>query len=192
MPVGETKAELRRFVRLTRAARSRDELTTASQEFEQALLALAESESWSRIAAFIPTPTEPPILGAVRQFVDHGLEVSVPVSGADGLLAWIRLELGFSDSWGADAMGMPIPAKGEHTVLGEVDAVLVPAAAVDRDGGRLGWGKGYYDRFLSTLGSDTTVVAVVFDSDIVGNIPVESHDIGVDVIVTERDVYAVS
>ncbi len=192
MPVGETKAELRRFVRLTRAARSRDELAAASQEFDRALLALAESEAWTRIAAFIPTPTEPPILGAVREFVGHGLEVSVPVSGADGLLAWIRLELGFSDSWGADAMGMPIPAKGEHTVLDEVDAVLVPAAAVDRDGGRLGWGKGYYDRFLSTLGSDTTVVAVVFDSDIVGNIPVESHDIGVDVIVTERDVYAVS
>ena len=192
MSVGETKAELRRFVRLTRAARSHNELAAASVEFDRALLALAESESWTRIAAFIPTPTEPPIVGAIRHFVEHGRDVSVPVSGADGLLAWIRLEPGFGDDWAFDAMGMPIPARGEQTALGEVDAVIVPAAAVDRDGGRLGWGKGYYDRFLSTLGSETTVVAVVFDADIVSDIPVEPHDIGVDVIVTERDVYAVS
>ena len=192
MSVGETKAELRRFVRLTRAARSHDELAAASVEFDRALLALAESESWTRIAAFIPTPTEPPIVGAIRHFVEHGRDVSVPVAGADGLLAWIRLEPGFGDDWAADTMGMPIPARGEQAALGEVDAVLVPAAAVDRDGGRLGWGKGYYDRFLSTLGCETTVVAVVFDADIVSDIPVEPHDIGVDVIVTERDVYAVS
>ena len=192
MPVGDAKAELRRFVRLTRAARSVDELAAASVEFDRGLLALAESESWSRVAAFIPTPTEPPILGAIRQLVSDGCEVSVPVSGGDGLLCWIRLEPGFDDQWALDAMGMPIPASGDETILEAVDVVLVPAAAVDRDGGRLGWGKGYYDRFLSTIESETTVVAVVFDADIVNSVPVEGHDIPVDIIVTERDVYAVS
>lgn len=192
MPVGDAKAELRQFVRLTRAARSERERAAASADFDRALLALAETESWTRLAAFIPTPTEPPILGAIRELVARGCVVSVPVSGQNGLLTWIRLGPGFDADLSTDAMGMPIPASGDPEILGAVDAVLVPAAAVDRDGDRLGWGKGYYDRFLTTVGSETRVVAVVFDADIVNDIPVEAHDVPVDVIVTERDIYAVS
>jgi 5-formyltetrahydrofolate cyclo-ligase len=84
---------------------------------------------------------------------------------------------------------MPIPAKTNPTVLGDVDAVLVPAAAVDREGNRLGWGKGYYDRFLDSIDSSTVVIAVVFDSDVLDDIPAEPHDKTVNLIVTERDIY---
>ena len=90
-----------------------------------------------------------------------------------------------------DSMGMPVPTSGQRGPVGQVDVVFVPAAAVDRDGNRLGWGKGYYDRFLSGLDPSTFVVAIVFDADILAHIPTEPHDIGVDVIITERDVYTV-
>ena len=71
---------------------------------------------------------------------------------------------------------------------GFLDAVLVPAAAVDRDGNRLGWGKGYYDRFLQSVDGSPLVVAVVFDSDIVSSVPIEPHDVPVNAIVTEFEV----
>lgn len=191
MTVGDAKSELRKFVRLTRAARSKAEREEAAAGFGVALTTLVAEEEWTRVAAFIPTATEPPILDAVEGLVAKGIEVVVPVSTPTGLLEWIRLERGFVDDMTTDSMGMPIPTSGVRVHEPTVDVVLVPAAAVDRDGHRLGWGKGYYDRFLATLDPSTFVVAIVYDSDVLLEIPTESHDIGVDIIITERDVYTV-
>lgn len=189
MPVGDVKAELRQFVRLTRSARSVDERDEASAGFGIAMTTLIAEERWTRVAAFIPTSTEPPITDTLASLVASGVETFVPVSTPDGILDWIRLERGFVDDMTTDSMGMPIPTSGQRGPVGQVDVVFVPAAAVDRDGHRLGWGKGYYDRFLSQLDLTTFVVAVVFDADILAEIPTEPHDVGVDVIITERDVY---
>lgn len=191
MSVGEVKSELRQFVRLTRAARSSVELDEATAGFGVAMATLVSEEGWTRVAAFIPTSTEPPVTETLASLIESGIETFVPVSNSDGILDWIRLERGFVDDMATDSMGMPIPTSGQRGPLAQVDAVFVPAAAVDRDGRRLGWGKGYYDRFLSQLDPTTFVVAVVFDSDILAEIPVEPHDVGVDVIITERDVYTV-
>lgn len=191
MSTDDAKSELRQFVRLTRAARNPHELDVAQTAFGIALTTLISEEKWNRVAAFIPTPTEPPILGVLESLVSDGIDVTVPVSRPDGVLEWIRVERGFVDDMTTDSMGMPVPTSGQRIHLTEVDAVLVPAAAVDRYGNRLGWGKGYYDRFLTTLSPDTFVVAVVFDSDVLAEIPTEPHDVGVDIIVTERDIYTV-
>lgn len=191
MSARDVKTELRQFVRLTRSARSVAEREASTAGFGVALTTLIAEEEWRRVAAFIPTPTEPPILDTLESLVADGVSVAVPVSSSDGLLEWITVDRGFLDDMTTDSMGMPIPTSGHRTATIDVDVVFVPAAAVDRHGNRLGWGKGYYDRFLATLDPSTFVVAVVFDSDIVDDIPVESHDVGVDVIITERDVYTV-
>lgn len=191
MSVGDVKSELREFVRLTRGARSDAEREEAAAGFGVALTTLVAEEDWRSVAAFIPTSTEPPILETLESLVARGVEVIVPVSTPGGLLEWIRLERGFVDDMSKDVMGMPIPTSGLRTTDTSVDAVFVPAAAVDREGNRLGWGKGYYDRFLSALEPSTFVVAVVFDADIVSEVPSESHDVGVDIIITERDVYTI-
>jgi 5-formyltetrahydrofolate cyclo-ligase len=188
MAIGDDKAELRAFVRLTRASRSSGERAAAEPGYTDVLALLADQFSWTRIAAFIPTPTEPPIARGVDNLVRQGVTVVVPVSSADGSLDWVTLEPGAINGTIRDAMNMPIPASGERVTAERLDAVLVPAAAVDRDGNRLGWGKGYYDRFLETVDGSPLVVAVVFDSDVVTTVPVEPHDIPVAAIVTEYEV----
>ena len=85
-------------------------------------------------------------------------------------------------------MGMPIPSTGAQATPSGLDAVLIPAAAVDRDGNRLGWGKGFYDRFLPSVDGDPLLIAVVFDSDRVDQIPTEEHDAPIDAIVTETEI----
>lgn len=190
MSVSDVKLELRRFVRLTRGARSEADRRLAGTNFTTNLSALIAEEQWSLIAAFIPTDSEPAITGLLETLVEHGIRVDVPVSSPNGILEWIALSPGFSMTLAADSQGMPIPSSGDRGNT-EPDVVFVPAAAVDRDGNRLGWGKGYYDRFLATIDPSTPVVAVVFDSDVVVEVPAEPHDISVDVIVTERDIYRV-
>ena len=84
---------------------------------------------------------------------------------------------------------MPVPANGRAVTPDDLDAVLVPAAAADRDGNRLGWGKGYYDRFLETVEGSPLVIAVVFGSDLLESVPVEPHDAPVGAVLTESEIY---
>jgi 5-formyltetrahydrofolate cyclo-ligase len=63
--------------------------------------------------------------------------------------------------------------------------VLVPGVAFDRDGKRLGYGGGFYDRMLPLLSSATARVAGAFELQIVDRIPAAAHDLAVDAIVTE-------
>jgi 5-formyltetrahydrofolate cyclo-ligase len=188
MTTPDDKAELRAFVRLTRAARSSAQLASASDDFEQSLLYLADQYGWRRISAFIPTPTEPPIARGLNTLALNGVSVIVPVSAADGLLDW--MELGPKTIWSTthDLMGMPIPSTGANASPTGLDAVLIPAAAVDRTGNRLGWGKGFYDRFLASVEGNPQLIAVVFDSDCVVEIPTEGHDAPVGAILTETEI----
>ena len=188
MTIGDAKAELRAFVRLTRAARPAGERSEAERGFTDVLALLADQFAWSRIAAFLPTPSEPPIARGVDELVRLGVTVVVPVSSPSGSLDWVNLDAGAIANTTLDSMNMPIPPSGERVPVGVLDAVLVPAAAVDRDGNRLGWGKGYYDRFLETVEGTPLVIAVVFDSDIVASVPTASHDARVGAIATESEV----
>ena len=70
---------------------------------------------------------------------------------------------------------------------GEIDAVVVPAVAFDRQGHRLGYGGGYYDRFLPGA-PRATRIGVAFARQIVAEIPAGPHDVTMDCIVTEREV----
>jgi 5-formyltetrahydrofolate cyclo-ligase len=83
---------------------------------------------------------------------------------------------------------MPIPSTGVNASPSDLDAVLIPAAAVDRDGNRLGWGRGFYDRFLASVEGNPLFIAVVFDSDCVVEVPTEEHDAPVDAILTETEI----
>ena len=187
----EAKSDLRRVVRQSRAARSSEHLTSVAGNFTNHLTAIVADASLARIAAFLPTPTEPPITAFLTVFLAQGGWCAVPESGNDGVLLWHALETGFDRKVGVDSLGMPLPSAQKPVAPDSLDAVLVPAAAVDRAGNRLGWGKGYYDRFLDTLDDSTLVIAVVFDSDVVDDVPTEPHDKTVDLIVTEADIYRV-
>jgi 5-formyltetrahydrofolate cyclo-ligase len=83
--------------------------------------------------------------------------------------------------------GFEQPGAGAVAISpGDVDVVLVPGVAFTRAGARLGRGAGYYDRFLPTLEAD--IVGLTVEDRIVESIPVESHDVLMDWIATERGV----
>ncbi len=67
----------------------------------------------------------------------------------------------------------------------ELDLVMVPGTAFDQRGGRMGQGKGYYDRLLSNARPDAPLVALAFDCQIFEEIPVAGHDVFMDQVLTE-------
>lgn len=67
----------------------------------------------------------------------------------------------------------------------ELDLVMVPGTAFDPRGGRMGQGKGYYDRLLANARPDAPLVGMAFDCQIFDEIPVAPHDVFMDLVLTE-------
>jgi 5-formyltetrahydrofolate cyclo-ligase len=89
---------------------------------------------------------------------------------------------------GVGHQGIPEPLPHCRTLdLAAVDWVLVPGVAFDRDGRRLGYGGGYYDRLLPLLSPRAARIAGAFDLQIVARVPAGPHDITVDAIVTPSE-----
>ncbi len=65
-----------------------------------------------------------------------------------------------------------------------VDLFIVPGIAFDREGYRLGWGKGYYDRLLSE--SDAPKIGLAYAVQVIEELPRSSYDVGVDKVMTEK------
>ena len=85
-----------------------------------------------------------------------------------------------------------IPEPGEDTIRPvkpeTIDLLIVPGVAFDLKGNLLGYGGGYYDRFFPLLKKQTPLVALVFDLQILPEIPVDEWDRRVDIIITEKRV----
>jgi len=73
-----------------------------------------------------------------------------------------------------------------------IDIAIIPGLAFDEKGGRVGTGEGYYDRFIPKLSNTTRKVALALDKQIIQQVPMDSHDKHVDIIVTdERIIYKI-
>lgn len=84
-------------------------------------------------------------------------------------------------------MGIPEPPSEERQVsISDVDIAIIPGAGFDAAGNRIGYGGGYYDRLLSGLEKHIPVIAPAYEEQLVDSIPSESHDIRIDMIVTDK------
>lgn len=70
--------------------------------------------------------------------------------------------------------------------IDQVDIAIIPAIALDEKGGRIGSGEGYYDRLIPNLAITTRKVALALEEQIVQQVPIESHDKHVDIIITDK------
>jgi 5-formyltetrahydrofolate cyclo-ligase len=73
----------------------------------------------------------------------------------------------------------------------EIDLVIAPGVAFDRFGGRIGYGKGYYDRLLRTLRPDAIKIAIGYECQIVERIELSPHDVPMDRVITEQAIYPI-
>lgn len=71
----------------------------------------------------------------------------------------------------------------------EIDLIIVPGVAFDREGGRTGHGKGYYDKLLEHARPDTPLVALAFECQLFEKIPMQDHDVFMNKVITEKAAY---
>lgn len=135
------------------------------------------------ISCYLPTPHEPNTRPFVNWAQDHDIRILFPISREDGLLDWT------AGGPGAETDGLFGTPEPRGDLLGpiainDVDLIIVPAASVGRDGLRMGWGRGYFDKTLGSMDRRPPVFAVIFDHELVDSVPRELHDQPVDGVVT--------
>jgi len=81
------------------------------------------------------------------------------------------------------------PVDAKEVDLDEIDIVLVPGIAFDKKGHRIGYGKGYYDSFLRKV--NALKIGLCMDFQIVDKIPSNEWDVGMDIVVSEKQVIKV-
>lgn len=177
------KRALRAELRERRQNLTSTERQAATAGLTRNLVDLATDLSARSVSAYLSTPTEPDTRPFLNWAHDQGLRVLLPVSREDGLLDWTT---GDGESETEGLFGLP-EAVGEllgPIAINDVDLILVPAAAVDATGMRMGWGRGYFDKTLGSMEKCPPVYAVLFDGELVDEVPRERHDQPVDGAVT--------
>jgi 5-formyltetrahydrofolate cyclo-ligase len=179
-PVAAKTALRERFVARRRARTSAERAAAAAALTPALLRGLAGTRT---MAAFAPEETEPGFGRLPAAYTQLGARVLLPVTPADGV------ELAWAVDTGRLAPGRygllePVGPRLGPTAIGTAEVVVVPALAVDRGGIRLGRGGGYYDRALLHARADAVLVAVVFDDELVDELPAETHDRRVTAVVT--------
>ncbi len=118
----------------------------------------------------------------LRHALSIGKGVCVPVSGED-----LSLKLSKTDGeFTRGLYGIKEPAHPDFVDFSFPDLILVPGLAFSEKGDRLGFGKGYYDRFLSE--AKGLKVGLCYGFQIVPSLPSEPHDVRLDAVITESGV----
>lgn len=188
-PAGRAKRQLRRELRARRAAQPRKAARAAAKAAIRRLWSLPQMARARRIAVYLPVGSEFDCTGLVREAWRRGRRVFLPVITRRGLSfapfhAWSALR--------ANRFGIPEPAAGagRWRRARELDVVIAPLLAFDRQGRRLGMGGGYYDRTLAfrtrrRCARRPHFIALAFELQRLDALPSDSWDVRLDAVVTE-------
>lgn len=182
--VDDAKRALRADLREKRNAMSPGARERAAVDLTARLDALVAETGARAISCFLSASSEPGTRDFVREAVRRGIRVLLPITRVDGLLDWA---VATTDGDVAEGLfGMPEPV-GEllgPIAVNDVDLMIIPAAAVDHGGMRLGWGRGYFDKTIGSMEKCPPVYAVVYDTEILDDLPRDVHDQPVTGVVT--------
>ena len=174
--LAEAKAGLRRRLLAARGRRTEAERTRAAGALRDAVLGLPQAQMAGTVAAYFSFGAEPGTHGLVYAFWKRGGYVLLPLLRPDRDLDWACYEGPDSLRPGPRGLAEPsAPPRGTGAVT-SADLVIVPALAVDRTGRRLGRGGGSYDRALARVGTQVPIVALIYDGELLDEVPAAAHD----------------
>ena len=189
-----TKSQLRKQIQLRRDALTPEERTEYSRKIAQTLTSLPEFIAARTIHCYMSFGSEVETSFIRSIAFTNGKQVAVPVHEKNNSLlthCFITENLEFTiGEW-----NVPIPSgidsknllSSSELALSENDIIIVPLVAFDRMRHRLGYGKGFYDRFLSK--ENALKIGIGFSIQETKHIPIESHDEILSMIITENTIF---
>lgn len=186
---GSDKNVLRSAALKKRDALSLDERARFSEAIAARVEPFARLMGTGPVGGFWPIRSEIDPRPAMRRLNDTGLALALPVITPSGMIfrAW---RIGDELNAGKFDLSEPFATAPEV----QPSALLVPLAAFDRRGHRIGYGAGYYDRAIARLSAHSRLftIGICFATQEIERVPEEIHDRALDMIVTEREIIRIS
>lgn len=180
------KNALRFILRQKRDSLSKREILNASSKILKKLFCLQEFKKAKNVVFYVSIGSEVYTQGAIRKLLkgkgNKSKSIIVPkVKGNRLILSRIT---SMSDLKPQGRFKIPEPIEIRRVNKNKIDLVILPGLGFDKEGNRVGYGKGYYDRLLKTLKAKK--IGLAFEQQLVNNLPSHNHDIRMDVVVTEK------
>ena len=181
-----TKSEIRKEILVKREALISADRREKSERIAQQLFELTEYKEAGSIFAFYSFGSEVDTVGIIEGALKAGKAVALPrcVDDKNMVFHYVEklseLKPGFK--------GIMEPGEELPMALSEPDIIIVPGVAFDGEMNRIGYGRGYYDRFFKGLPLYVPRIALAFELQIVPEIPYETLDATMDMIITEEKV----
>ena len=173
------KKSLRKLLLEKRDNTSFDLMKIASKKMQKGLKKIESFRNATKIGAYYPIGSEVMTQDIIQELLSVGREVFLPKTKQDNME--FRRITEFKDLEQGQ-FGILEP-KENCPVNNELDVILVPTVGITPKGIRLGYGHGFYDRFLTS--NKTVTISLTLEKQIIKNIPKEEHDYIIDWIVTE-------
>lgn len=173
------KPDLRLRILAKRRAIAQPLRAVAGSAIRQAVLDLLQVDCGQTFAAYVSVGTEPPTPSLIQELRERGGRVLTPVLRPDLDLDWAVYDEQDDDARAEDVgVGLREPRRERLGIdaITEADAIIVPALAVDVRGVRLGRGGGSYDRALLRVDAYIPVIALLYDGEVLPDVPAEAHD----------------
>jgi len=178
-----TKRQLRNILLMRFRKQTEKQREYKSKLIERRLLRTKEFIKAKRIMFYLAIDGEVKTESMINKARDLGKEIYVPI--CDKKEKTLRPCLLKKDC--AYEMGPYNTREPKIKIdipIDELDLVVIPALAFDKNGNRLGRGKGYYDRFLKSLSGRTHTIGLAFDFQIFPNLPLNQYDMSVDKVLS--------
>lgn len=173
---GPTKQVIRARVSAARRALGPAVRAAAAQSITRTTLALTDAHAAATVAAYLSIGTEPATADLVDSLRARGVRVLVPVLDDDLDLDWAAYDGPAGLAQGPRGLPTPTGPRLGRDAVSDAEVVVVPALAVDLRGVRLGRGGGSYDRTLARVPAGRPVVALLYDGEVLPDLPTEPHD----------------
>ena len=184
--LSEQKKALRKEMRSKRASMSKEDRDIASHKIVSNLLNNPIYKSADTIMAYSSMPEEIQLNELFDNAFANDKILAIPLIIGRGTMRPVFLPT-VEDLVVGDFGIMTVRQdKRQFVEFDNIDCVIVPGAAFDRQGNRLGLGGGYYDRFLQRV-PNAKRVALSFDYQLLETVPAEPHDAKMDLIITESE-----
>ena len=188
----EIRAKLRKQLLLVRRNLDPFKRKEKSINAHKLLLRMEEFQGANNLFCYVSYRSELETCAIIQERLAHGHKVSVPLTLPGKGLEAHEINDPIRDlAPGYCSIPEPIVAQTKKSDPGSIDVVLLPGSVFDTKGGRLGYGGGYYDRFLAQSAPAALRIGLAFELQIVDQVPIMDHDQPLDYLVTEERIVTI-
>ncbi|MCI6574046.1 MAG: 5-formyltetrahydrofolate cyclo-ligase [Actinomycetaceae bacterium] len=186
----DAKQLVRSAIRAHRKERTETARITAGEHIAEHVLTFVAGAHC--VACYVSVNHEPPTRELCTQIADTGIQLLLPKLGPSLTRSWGYFR-GDADLE-TMAPGRPPEPSGpafDNSILADIDAMIIPALAVNAQGERLGQGGGWYDRALKEIGEQTKVAAIVYEEEFVDDaLPQDEMDVRIPFVITPSGIFS--